>query len=90
MVMPPVPSLSQVWRHSHHIGALVRGKSAAATADEYDHRAIGFLNRDRMAQAIIVRHACRRHRVGVLAGAQHHGKTDQRSREAESALAVGG
>jgi hypothetical protein len=44
-----------------------------------------------MTQAVIVGDAHRCHLVaGVLAGAQRHGKTDQRSREAESAFAIGG
>ena len=44
-----------------------------------------------MAQAIVVGHARRRHHIGgVLAGAKRHGKTDQRSRQAEGAPRIGG
>ena len=60
-------------------------------ADEDDDRTVGFLDRDRVAQAIVVGHARRRHHVGgVVAGTKRHGKTDQRSRQAEGAPEIGG
>ena len=59
-------------------------------ADEDHDRAVGFLDRNRMALPIIVGSAGRRHFVGVLAGAQRHGNTEQRPRQAEGALAIGG
>ena len=59
--------------------------------DEDHDGAVGFLDRDRMAQAIIVRNARGRHFVaGMGAGSQHDGKTDKRSRHAEDAIAIDG
>ena len=84
MLMMPVPSRIQVCAKIHHVGALGGGEAAAPAPDENHDRAVGFLHRDRMAQAIVVRHACRRHDIGVvLAGAERHGKPDQRSRQAQ-------
>jgi len=83
----PHPGLAQI----HHVGALGGGEAAAAAADENDDRAVGFLDRDRMAQAIVVGHARRRYDIGgVLAGAERDGKTDQRSRQADGAPEIGG
>jgi hypothetical protein len=82
----PHPGLAEI----HHVGALGGGKAAASAADENHDRAIGFLDRDRMAQAIVVGHARRRRHIGgVLAGAKRHGKPDQRSRQAEGAPGIG-
>src|SRR5215213_9420383 len=44
-----------------------------------------------MTQAIVVRHArCRDRIVGMRAGSQAHGKTDQRSGDAKAAIAIEG
>ena len=46
-------------RRPDHVGALRGGQAAAPVADEDDDRAVGLLDRDRMALAIIVREAAR-------------------------------
>ena len=72
--------------------ALRSGKAAARIADENIDRTVGFLNRDRMTQAIIVGRdgAYRRHFVGGGAGAECNRKTDQRNPQAEGAVTIGG
>ena len=76
-------------RQPHHIGALRSGETAARLADEDDDRAVGFLDGDRMALAVVVGKRRRDDlRVGVLAGPQHDGKADERSRQAEGAAAI--
>jgi len=39
-------------RQTHHVGALLGRKTAASATDENDDRAVGFLDRDRVAQAL--------------------------------------
>jgi hypothetical protein len=78
-------------RQSHHVGALRTGKTTTCMADEDNDGPVGFLNRDRMTQAIVVGNACRRrHIVGMRAGAEHDGNTNKRSRYTEGALALDG
>ena len=77
-------------RQPHHVGALRGGQAAARVTDENHDRAVGFLDRDRMTQPIVVGNArCRRDFVGMRAGAERDGETDKRSGDAESALAIG-
>ncbi len=78
-------------RQAEHVAALRSGQTAARLADEDDDRAVGFLNGDRMTQAIVGGIALGNElRLGMLAGAQHHGKTGKRSRHAEGAAAIEG
>jgi hypothetical protein len=78
-------------RQPDHVGALRGGKPAPRLPDEDYDRAVGFLDGDRMALAIIVGKGFRHSDVaGVLAGAQHDGQTDKRSRQAERATAIEG
>ena len=89
--MAPVPSRSQTCAQPDHVGALRGGKSAPRLPDEDHDRAVGFLDGDRMALAIIVGKALGHGDVaGVPAGTQHDGQTDKRSRQAESATAIEG
>jgi hypothetical protein len=91
MLMTPVPSRIQVWPRYVTSARWEGGKAAPSATDEDHDRAVGFLDRDRMAQAVVVGHARRRHHLGgVLAGAKRYGNTDQRSRQAEGAPGIGG
>ena len=73
-------------RHAHHVGALLGGQPAAAASDEHDDGLIGFLDRDRMAQAIVFGNAHDDFAIVVVdAGTECDGNTDQRPRHAEAA-----
>jgi len=58
-------------RQSHDVGALWNGQAAACVTDENHDGAVGFLDRDRMTQAVIVGNA-RRHdfSAGICARTQ--------------------
>ena len=78
-MIAPVPSCRQVCASAITSARCVGGKTAAAVTDEDHDRLVGFLHRDRMAQAIIVGDAGGRHLVaGVRAGAERDGKAEQR------------
>jgi hypothetical protein len=73
-------------RHAHHVNALFGGQSTAAAPDEHHDGLIGFLDRDRMAQAIISRDVIYRDLTVVMdAGAERDGDADERSRQTKAA-----
>ena len=81
------PGLRQI----RHIRALGSGQAAACVTDENHHGALGFLDRDRMPQPVVVRNARDgRHLGGMVTGAEHDGETNERPRGAEGVPAIGG
>ena len=72
-------------RQPHHVGALRSGKTAARMTDEDHDGSVGFLDHDRMPQAVIVRNA-RRHFLVVRASAEHDGETGEHSSHTEERL----
>ena len=70
-MIAPVASCSQICASPIDVGALLGGKTAAGVTDEDHDRVVGFLDRDRVPQAVIVGDACRRHDfIGMGAGAE--------------------
>ncbi len=75
---------------SEDVGALRSGQTAARMTDEDHDRAVGFLDRDGMAQPIVLGHA-RRHEfaAGVVAGSERDREAQECAQAAQGAMAIG-
>jgi len=74
------------------VGALCSGQAPARVTDEDDDGSVGLLDRDRMAQPVVLGNARRRDFAGrtgdIRTRAQHDGKAHERAQQAQGSMAI--